>query len=133
MTHGDQLSAAVVRWHEAVNSSDLDAARRAVTDPVVVNGPRGAGAIDPDGFARWIVRSGIQLKARSWHPAGDRLVVVEQEARWPQDPAWSRVATVFRVTSDLVSAALRFPDLQAAREFAALHVALVATEHPAGA
>jgi len=120
--------AAVGRWHEAVNTQDLDAARSVVADPLVVNGPKGAGPISPDGFADWITRSGISVRARSWHPITDRVIVVEQDARWPQDPAWVRVATVFRADGDRVSAALRFPDLQAALEFALPHTELAATE-----
>lgn len=116
------------RWHEAVNSGDLAAARDAVADPIVVNEPKGAGPITPDAFADWITRSGVRLLPRSWHAIGARVTVVEQDARWPQDEAWSRVATVFRTDGGLVSAALRFPSLREALDFAHLHVSLAATE-----
>jgi hypothetical protein len=118
---------AVTRWHDAVNAADVAAARRAVTDPIVVSGPQGAGPITRDGFADWIIRSGVTLRARSWHPISDRLLVVEQDARWPGADEWAPVATVFRATGDRVSAALRFPDLPAALAFAQLHAALAAT------
>jgi hypothetical protein len=120
--------AAVARWHDAVNDRDLEAARSAVTDPVVVNGPKGAATITPDGFADWILRSGLSVEARSWHPVTDRVLVVEQDARWPQSPDRAQVATVFRVSGDRVSAALRFADLPAAIDFAVLYPALAATE-----
>jgi hypothetical protein len=119
---------AIVRWHEVVNAADLDAARRAVTDPIVVSGPKGAGPISPDGFADWIIRSGITLSPRSYHPISARVLVVEQDARWPQNTAWTRVATVFRVTDNRVSAALRFADLRAALDFAYLYSELAATD-----
>ena len=127
METSESTEHAVIRWHDAVNSKDLAAARRAVSDPVVVNGPRGAGAVTPDGFADWVERSGIELRARSWHPIGDRVLVVEQDARWPLTPDSMPVATVFRATGHRVSAALRFPDLPAALEFARLYAALAAT------
>ena len=40
------------------------------------------------------------------------------------------VATVFRATGDRVSAALRFPDLRAALDFAHLYAELAATDQP---
>jgi hypothetical protein len=119
---------AVGRWHDAVNAGDLTAARLAVTDPIVVSGPQGAGPITSAGFADWITRSGVRLRARSWHPVSDRVLVVEQDARWPQDGDWTSVATVFRATGDRVSAALRFPDLRTALTFAQLYAELAATE-----
>ncbi len=58
-------------------------------------------------------------------------LVVEQDARWPKNTAWTRVATVFRVTDMRVSAALRFADLRTALEFAYLYRELAATERGA--
>jgi hypothetical protein len=55
-------------------------------------------------------------------------MVVEQQARWPHTPEWEKVTTVFRVTGNKVSAALRFPDLRTALDFAYLYVELAATE-----
>lgn len=112
------LEAAVNRWHEAVNRRSPDAARAAVTDPVVVLGPRGAGRISAEDFVDWIERSGITLTARSWHPVGGRFLVVEQDARWPKDDGPTRVATVFRSSEGRVSAALRLPDLRSALDLA---------------
>ena len=124
-----RTEAAIERWHEAVNSKDISRAREVVTNPVVVEGTKGAGPISPDGFADWITRSGIELRARSYHPITERVVVVEQDARWPrQGPEWLRVATMFRVTGDRVSAALRFSEVRAAVEFASRYRELAATE-----
>ncbi|MFI6294984.1 hypothetical protein ACIBEJ_25570 [Nonomuraea sp. NPDC050790] len=128
MNASERTEAAVGRWHEVVNDGDPDRVRGVVADPVVVNGPKGSGPITPGDFAEWIVRSGIELRPRSWHPVSERVVVVEQDARWPQDAEWSRVATVFRASGDRVSAALRFPGLRAALEFARLYADLAATE-----
>jgi hypothetical protein len=102
---------AVARWHAAVN------------------GPWGAGPLAPAEFADWVARSGITMRAVSHHPVGDRVLVVEQEVRWPASPGWTEVATVFRLATDgtRVSAALRFPDL-AALAFARLYAALAGTE-----
>ncbi|WP_327633652.1 hypothetical protein OHB24_27075 [Kribbella sp. NBC_00482] len=122
------LEGAINRWHEQVNSGDLEAVVGVVTDPVVVLGPKGAGPITPAGFADWVERSGIRLVPRSWHPIGERLMVVEEDASWPESSAPTRVATVFRVTGDKVSAALRLPNLKQALELAYICREMAATE-----
>ncbi|HEY3509951.1 hypothetical protein [Kribbella sp. NPDC051137] len=120
------LEGAINRWHQQVN--DREAVAEVVSDPVVVLGPKGAGPITPDGFADWVERSGIKLMPRSWHPISDRMMVVEEDATWPDTPRPTRVATVFRVTGDKVSAALRLPDLKQALELAYIWRELAATE-----
>lgn len=122
------LEAAVNRWPATVNDGDLDAAADAVSDPIVVLGPKGAGPITPTGFADWVERSGIRLVPRSWHPISERLMVVEQDATWPGSTSPTRVATLFRVTGEQVSAALRLPDLKSALELAFICRELAATE-----
>ncbi|MFI6077919.1 hypothetical protein ACIA5C_40955 [Actinoplanes sp. NPDC051343] len=113
----------VLDWHESLSPA-------AVTDPVVVNGPRGAASLTPAQFADWVTRSGIALRVLALHPVSGRVVVASQEARWPSSPSWTPVATVFRLSlsGDRISAALRFPDLPAALSFAGLYAALAATE-----
>jgi hypothetical protein len=120
--------AAIAEWHASVNGRDLERSARAVGNPVVVLGPRGAGAITPEQFAEWVDRSGITLVAHSWHPVSDRLVVVEEDATWPGSAAAARVATVFRVVDGKVTAALRLPDLGSALELAAVCREMAATE-----
>lgn len=110
-----------------VNDGGLDSAA-VVTDPIVVLGPKGAGPITPAGFADWVQRSGIRLVPRSWHPISERLMVVEQDATWPHSDALTRVATLFRVSGDKVSAALRLPDLTSALELAHICREMAATE-----
>ncbi|GAA1583041.1 hypothetical protein GCM10009804_44410 [Kribbella hippodromi] len=122
------LEGAINRWHERVNEGDLQAVTEVVSDPVVVLGPKGAGPITPAGFADWVQRSGIRLVPRSWHPISTRLMVVEEDASWPDSTAPTRVATLFRVTGDKVSAALRLPDLRSALELAYICRELAATE-----
>jgi hypothetical protein len=122
------LEGAINRWHAAVNGGDLGGAELAVTDPIVVLGPKGAGPITPGEFAGWVQRSGIKLVPRSWHPVSDRLMVVEEDATWPQDKTPTRVATLFRITGDQVSAALRRPDLKSALELAYICREMAATE-----
>ncbi|WP_371401217.1 hypothetical protein OHA10_25085 [Kribbella sp. NBC_00662] len=122
------LEGAINRWHERVNAGDLEAVTGVVSDPVVVLGPKGAGPIDPSGFAEWVERSGIKLVPRSWHPVSERLMVVEEDASWPESSAPTRVATVFRVSGDKVSAALRLPDLKSALELAYICREMAATE-----
>ncbi|MEU8364037.1 nuclear transport factor 2 family protein [Nonomuraea sp. NPDC048882] len=122
------LEAVIGEWHASVNEGDLERSARAVGDPIVVLGPKGAGAITPAQFAEWVERSGITLRPRSWHPVGERLMVVEQDASWPGSPASTRVATVFRVRGGKVTAALRLPDLRQALELAGLCEAMAATE-----
>ncbi|MCA9879380.1 MAG: nuclear transport factor 2 family protein [Thermomicrobiales bacterium] len=117
----------VQQWHEAVNAADVDRVRRLVADQVVVNGPRGSGAISRDAFADWVIRSGIHLRPVEWRPVSSGVIVVGQQATWPAAPESASVATMFRVTGDHISAALRFPDLEQALEFAHLSVALAET------
>lgn len=123
-----RLERAVGEWHAAVNAGDPCRSVEAVGDPIVVLGPKGAGPITPDEFVDWVKRSGVQLVPRSWHPISERLMVVEEEATWPGDGASTRVATVFRVSDDRVTAALRLPDLRSALDLAFIVRELAATE-----
>src|SRR3954454_2554815 len=122
------LEAAIGEWHASVNGRDAERSARAVANPVVVLGPRGAGSITPEEFADWVLRSGITLVPRSWHPVSESLVVVEEDATWPRSTAPTRVATVFRVAGEKVTAALRLPDLESALELAAVCREMAATE-----
>ncbi len=122
------MEAAINEWHASVNDGDLERSAKAVGDPIVVLDPKGAGPITPEQFAAWVERSGIRLVPRSWHPISDRLMVVEEDATWPENKAPTRVATVFRVTGEKVSAALRLPDLKAALELAYICREMAATE-----
>ncbi|MBL7258890.1 nuclear transport factor 2 family protein [Paractinoplanes lichenicola] len=110
------LKLVVAEWHASVNSADPHRAAQAVTDPVLVLGPRGTAEISPAQFAEWVERSGIRLEPREWHPIDDHVMVVEQDATWPESPTATRVATVFRVRGGKVAAALRCPDLATALE-----------------
>ncbi|HWV21471.1 MAG TPA: hypothetical protein VN036_10615 [Devosia sp.] len=122
------LEDAIIAWHEKVNAGDLPGAAAAVGDPIVVLGPKGAGPITPDQFADWVVRSGIRLVPRSWHPVSERLMVVEEDATWPGSGTPTRVATVFRVAGAKVTAALRLPDLKSALELAYICREMAASE-----
>ncbi|TQL68511.1 hypothetical protein FB381_2401 [Nocardioides albertanoniae] len=122
------LESAVNEWHAGVNAGDLQRSKAAVGDPVVVLGPKGAGPITPDQFADWVERSGIKLVPRSWHPISDRLMVVEEDATWPESPEPTRVATIFRASEEKITAALRLPDLKAALELAYICREMAATE-----
>ncbi|PFG65301.1 hypothetical protein B0O41_0063 [Propionibacteriaceae bacterium ES.041] len=122
------LEQAINEWHESVNAGDLKRSARAVGDPVVVFGPKGAGPITPEQFADWVQRSGIRLTPRSWHPISEELMVVEQDASWPENAKPTRVATLFRAKDGRVTAALRLPDLRQALELAYLVRELAATE-----
>jgi hypothetical protein len=122
------LEAAINEWHASVNDGALGRSARAVGDPVVVLGPKGAGPITPEQFAEWVERSGIKLIPRSWHPVSERLMVVEEDATWPESEAPTRVATVFRVAGEKVTAALRLPDVKSALELAYICREMAATE-----
>lgn len=124
----NSLEDAVNQWHDAVNTPDLRLAIAVVTNPNIVFGPKGAGPISDEEFADWIVRSGIRLKAKSWHPISNRLMVVEQDAIWPENKKVIQVATLFRSTQKQISAALRFPNLKSALEFAFIYRELASTE-----
>lgn len=123
-----RLEEAVNAWHAAVNAGDLTGSAAAVGDPVVVLGPKGAGPITPGQFAEWVDRSGIRLVPRSWHPISERLMVVEEDATWPENQKPTQVATVFRVAGTKVTAALRLPDLRSALELAYVCREMAATE-----
>lgn len=122
------LEQAINEWHASVNAGDLQRSAGAVGDPVVVLGPKGAGPITPAQFAEWVERSGITLIPRSWHPVSERLMVVEEDATWPESTEFTRVATVFRACAGKVTAALRLPDLRAALELAYICREMAATE-----
>ncbi|GAA1224112.1 hypothetical protein GCM10009676_01970 [Prauserella halophila] len=122
------LEAAVDEWHASVNDGDSRRAAQAVGDPIVVLGPQGAGSITPAQFAEWVERSGITLIPRTWHPIGDRLMVVEEDATWPESEAATRVATVFRASGGKVTAALRLPDLDSALHLGHICRELAASE-----
>lgn len=122
------LESAINRLHTAVNDADLEHVATAVTTPIVVLGPKGAGPVSAEEFANWVTRSGIKLRPLSWHPVSERLMVVEQHATWPDAAQPTRVATLFRVTGGQVSASLRLPNLKSALELAYICRELAATE-----
>lgn len=122
------LEAAINEWHASVNDGGLERSARAVGNPVVVLGPKGAGPITPAQFAEWVERSGIKLIPRSWHPVSERLMVVEEDATWPESTGPTRVATVFRASGGQVTAALRLPDLKSALELAYICREMAASE-----
>lgn len=122
------LEEAINEWHAGVNPGDLRRSAAAVGDPVVVLGPKGAGPITPDQFADWVKRSGTRLVPRSWHPVSERLMVVEEDATWPENRTPTRVAMVFRVADMKVTAALRLPDLRSALDLAYIYREMAATE-----
>ncbi|MFF0728633.1 hypothetical protein [Streptomyces sp. NPDC004134] len=122
------LEEAIGEWHASVNDKDPRRSARAVGDPVVVLGPKGAGPITPGQFAEWVESSGIRLVPRSWHPVSERLMVVEEDATWPGSTAPTRVATVFRVSGGKVTASLRLPDLGQALELAYICREMAASE-----
>ncbi len=126
--HTTDGEAAIVRWHRAVNGRDHATARATVTDPIVVSGPRGAGPISVEEFLTWIDRSGVLLRPVVLHLLSERVIVVEQVATSSTDRASVGLATLFRITAGRVSAALRFPGVDAALDFAELYVALTATD-----
>ncbi|MGW3541237.1 hypothetical protein ACWDNI_11915 [Nocardia niigatensis] len=122
------LEEAINEWHDSVNAGDLRRSAQVVGDTIVVLGPKGAGPITPDEFAEWVERSRIRLVPRSWHPISDRLMVVEQDASWPESNAPTRVATIFRASNGKVTASLRLPDLKQALELAYICREMAATE-----
>lgn len=122
------MEATINEWHTSVNDGDLTRVARVVGDPIVVLGPKGAGQITAGQFFDWVRRSGIKLYPRSWHPVSERLMVVEEDATWPESRTPTRVATVFRVRDGKVTAALRLPGLNQALELAYLCREMAATE-----
>lgn len=70
------MDEALDRWHAVVSAGDLGQATMVVTDPVVVNGPRGVDRLAPTEFADWVERSGISITPRGWHAVSERVGVV---------------------------------------------------------
>src|SRR5215211_5199411 len=105
-------SSVIERFHHAVNKCDADAAAKLVTDDVEVGGPRGS-ARGVAALRGWVEHAGIQLTAGRTYRRGD-IVVVAQTARWSGDDTTHAIATVFRLSGDLISAAIRYDDLAAA-------------------
>ena len=118
----------ILNWHDAINTRDLERARETVSDPLVVTGPKGSAAITADEFTDWVIHSAVRLHPVNWHPVGGEIAVVEQDATWPEAPVPVRVATMFRVSQERVSAALRFPDVEQALAFATLYAVLAETD-----
>ena len=102
----------VLDWHTAVNEQDLDLARATADGSIAVGGPQGT-AVGVEVFLDWIRRVGIRLEPTSWHPVDAGTVVVGQDATWETGEP-QQVATLFRVAGGRVTAALRFPTVQAA-------------------
>lgn len=117
----------ILNWHDAINMADSRRVQVMVSDPIVVTGPKGSGAISAVDFSDWVTRSGIRLQPVNWHPVAEGIAVVEQDATWPEAPDPVRVATMFRVGQGRISAALRFPNLEEALAFATLYAALAET------
>jgi len=113
----------VHEWHRAVNERNTQAAMQAVTPDIELGGPKGAQT-GVSAFLSWIERAGIHLKPILYHPVSPDVVVVEQEATWPDNPDAGpengpvKVVTVFRIDGDRVAKAIRFGDLQTALEAA---------------
>ncbi|MFC4496984.1 nuclear transport factor 2 family protein [Streptomyces ovatisporus] len=111
--------APVREWHRAVNERDVSAARAVAAEAIVMAGPKGETA-GVASFVEWIEHSGIHLRPVSWHPVDDSNVVVVQDATWPRHPqadpeaAPIRMATLFRLQDDRVTAVLRYDGLDAA-------------------
>ncbi|MES2507880.1 MAG: nuclear transport factor 2 family protein [Verrucomicrobiota bacterium] len=110
-------------WHRVINERDLDAARNAVTERVEMGGPKGSRS-GASLFAEWIQRAGIRLDPTSYYPVTSDVIVVAQDATWPDNPEANsadepaKVATLFQLAGDRVARAIRFDSLQAAREAA---------------
>jgi hypothetical protein len=114
---------AVYAFHEALNALDTSALTSLVTGDVEVGGPRGQGR-GVDLLIEWASSANIQLHPqRVFHRRN--VVVVEEGAEWRAADTGDivgrqTVASMFRVTSDGISAVLRFPDLPSALESAGL-------------
>jgi hypothetical protein len=72
------IEIAINRRHEAVNNGELSQAAAAVTNPIVVLGPKGAGPISPLDFADWVAKSGIKLESES-----SNLPIVAKSQKYP--------------------------------------------------
>jgi hypothetical protein len=120
--------AAIIEWHASVNDGEPQQSAKAVGDPIVALRPDGAGPITPEQFADWVERSGIKLAPRSWHSISERLMVVEEDATWPESKAATRMATAFRVTGGKATASLRLPELRHALELTYICREMAASE-----
>lgn len=105
----------VTRWHEAVNSGDVEAAVALCSPEVEVGGPQGAGH-GPEIMRSWLRRSGIRLEPQ--HPVRESAghVLVHERAQWTatdaptQAPSDHPVDTwvVFRATGGRLTSVVRY-------------------------
>ena len=105
---------AVIAWHDALNSGDVERLIALSHPDVEVGGPRGS-ARGAQILREWVDRANIRLEpARTFSEAG--TVVVEQGAEWQSADAGNvqTVASVFVVGYGLVTSLVRYPDLASA-------------------
>ncbi len=113
----------VRRWHAALNGDVSDTVTALVAPDVEVGGPRGTtrGA---EVVREWFGRANIHLFPLRCFARGT-TVVVEQRGEWLSEDrsavaSTQTVATVFTVSSGLITRIMRYPDLESALKAAAL-------------
>ncbi len=102
--------AVLLRWHDAVNTGNIEAAVRECTPDVAVRGPRGVGH-GHQLVRDWLTRSGIRLTPLEEMVERDGRYVVRERARWTTveaDPV--ETYCVFVLTGGKVSSIARYDD-----------------------
>lgn len=118
----DDTVALILAWHDALNAGDVQGVLSRSTSDVRIGGPRGT-TTGHEALAGWIAHAGIELTptaiyATDTHAsATDSACYVEQDARWPNNPAANpdellRACTLFEVRNHLVAATLRYGTLE---------------------
>ena len=105
--------AAVLAWHDALNSADLDTLMALSSGDIEIGGPHGA-AQGHEALRKWAasLKSTAELGRMYVH---DGVVVVEQRISSPADPgAVTDAASAFRVVQDHVTSVFRHEDLASA-------------------
>ena len=96
MTQTENLAIAEA-WVAFSNQQDLNNLQAVTAEPLELIGPRGAGLINRQELAEWMVRANLTLATNARY-AKDEFVVFQQEGTWfNTDGSIKGQATVFTV------------------------------------
>lgn len=108
----------VTAFEHATSTADPDAAAALVTADVEIGGPPGV-THGVDLLREWVSRVGIRLTHTRLYGAST-VVVAEQRARWPADPAEHLIGMLFEFRDGLLCRVVRYDDLASALAAAGL-------------
>jgi ketosteroid isomerase-like protein len=103
-------AAVLYRWHDAVNSGDVEGVVRECAPDVAVIGPRGSWK-GHDQVREWLQRTGIRLTPVDELVERDGRFVVRERIQWTTEEDEPREThCVFVVTEGKISSITRYDD-----------------------